>query len=159
MDYKVFIENLLKSQGLEGWTVKINGRLTRTLGRCSHTRKTIELSRSHVEVDKQEIVIDTIRHEVAHAVVGPGHGHDNVWKAAASKLGATPTATTKGTDRLAKAKWVCVIKDTNEVVSTWVRKPAKNTFATISTRYIPSRKEETLGRLAILSADDYKRKS
>ena len=37
-----------------------------------------------------EEVRDTILHEVAHALVGPGHGHDTVWKATAAQVGARP---------------------------------------------------------------------
>jgi predicted SprT family Zn-dependent metalloprotease len=33
---------------------------------------------------------DTILHEIAHAKVGYGHGHDNAWKLAALAVGARP---------------------------------------------------------------------
>ena len=35
-------------------------------------------------------VTDTILHEIAHALAGPGAGHGPAWKATASRLGATP---------------------------------------------------------------------
>ncbi len=31
----------------------------------------------------------TILHEIAHALVGPGHGHDSVWRTQALKIGCT----------------------------------------------------------------------
>ena len=37
-------------------------------------------------------VRDTILHEIAHALVGPGHGHDAVWKAKCVEVGAKPEA-------------------------------------------------------------------
>ena len=37
----------------------------------------------------QEDIQDTILHEIAHAIVGPKHGHDKVWKVMASKLGCS----------------------------------------------------------------------
>ena len=35
-------------------------------------------------------VRDTILHEIAHALVGPGHGHDAVWKRKCREVGARP---------------------------------------------------------------------
>jgi predicted SprT family Zn-dependent metalloprotease len=39
-----------------------------------------------------EEIMETVRHEVAHAIVGPGKGHDNEWKTAAWRIGANPQA-------------------------------------------------------------------
>ena len=35
-------------------------------------------------------VLDTILHEVAHAIVGAGHGHDRVWARKMRELGLSP---------------------------------------------------------------------
>jgi predicted SprT family Zn-dependent metalloprotease len=35
-------------------------------------------------------IVDTLLHEIAHALVGPGHGHDAVWKAKCVEVGARP---------------------------------------------------------------------
>jgi predicted SprT family Zn-dependent metalloprotease len=79
---------LLALHGLEGWSFGFNKR-KRSLGLCRFGKKTIELSIYFVDRNSTEIR-DTILHEVAHALVGPGHGHDSVWKAKAIKVGARP---------------------------------------------------------------------
>jgi hypothetical protein len=45
-----------------------------------------------VSVDRNgaEEIVDTILHEIAHALVGPRHGHDTVWKAKCTDIGARP---------------------------------------------------------------------
>ena len=56
-------------------------------GICRHTEKQITLSVTYcLKASKSEIV-DTILHEIAHAIVGPQHQHDAVWKAAAQRIG------------------------------------------------------------------------
>jgi predicted SprT family Zn-dependent metalloprotease len=39
-----------------------------------------------------ETVLDTLRHEIAHAIAGPAARHGPAWKAVAIRLGATPRA-------------------------------------------------------------------
>ena len=58
-------------------------------GICRHREKQITLSVTFcLKASKAEIE-DTILHEIAHAIVGPGHGHDAVWKAAAQRIGCS----------------------------------------------------------------------
>jgi len=71
---------------LVGWKVEMNRRRRRVLGRCVYKTKTIELSVQFVEANEVERVRQTVLHEIAHALT-PGHGHDQVWKAQARKLG------------------------------------------------------------------------
>jgi predicted SprT family Zn-dependent metalloprotease len=76
--------------GLRGWAFGFNRR-KRALGLCLHTQKRIELSIYFVDGNGEEEVRDTILHEIAHALVGPEHAHDSVWKAKAVEIGARPT--------------------------------------------------------------------
>ncbi len=85
-------ESLAKWE-LIGWKVKINNRLTRALGRCCYTTKTIELQGRYVKDNTVEQVTDTILHEIAHALAGPRAGHGMEWKMWAVRVGATPQAT------------------------------------------------------------------
>ena len=48
----------------------------------------IELSLHFVELNGEETIRETLRHEIAHALVGPGHGHDAVWKQKCREVGA-----------------------------------------------------------------------
>ena len=56
------------------------------------TERTISLSRKLTEINDEKDVIDTIKHEIAHALVGHREGHSWVWKSKASEIGARPVA-------------------------------------------------------------------
>ena len=56
-------------------------------GVCRFARKEITLSVTYCLKASREEVLDTVLHEIAHAMVGPGHHHDDVWKKAAFKIG------------------------------------------------------------------------
>jgi predicted SprT family Zn-dependent metalloprotease len=75
---------------LAGWSVEFSDRAIRTLGLCIYRRKVIRLSRPMVELNEPATVADVVRHEIAHARVGPGRGHDRVWKRMARLVGAKP---------------------------------------------------------------------
>lgn len=80
----------MAAHGLHGWVFRFN-RCKQAMGLYSYHRKTIELSISFVERDNPvEEIRDTILHEIAHALVGPGHGHDKVWKRKCIEIGARP---------------------------------------------------------------------
>jgi predicted SprT family Zn-dependent metalloprotease len=80
---------LMARHGLGDWTFAFNKR-KQTLGLCRHSISTIELSIYLVDRNSEEEIKDTILHEIAHALVGPEHGHDAVWKAKAIEVGARP---------------------------------------------------------------------
>ena len=80
---------LMARHGLEGWKFAFNRR-KRALGLCRYGTKSIELSIYLVDANDGEEVRDTILHEIAHALVGPGHAHDAVWKAKCLEVGAKP---------------------------------------------------------------------
>ena len=79
---------LMEQHGLEGWSFQFSDA-TRQAGVCQYSLKVIGMSRLYcVHVTDQE-VRDTILHEIAHAIVGPGHHHDRIWKATARSIGCT----------------------------------------------------------------------
>jgi len=74
----------------KGWTVGINNG-NRRIGLCNYTKKKIEISRNHIARGTDSEVLDTIRHEVAHALAGRIAGHGPAWKSVAIMLGANPS--------------------------------------------------------------------
>ena len=59
------------------------------LGKCSYSDKTISLSEQFCLQASDDEITDTILHEIAHALVGPHHGHDQVWVAKAKEIGCS----------------------------------------------------------------------
>jgi len=100
---------LLKEYGLAelGWRFEFSNRKTQ-VGTCFHTEKKIVFSKWYVESHPNQIE-DTIRHEIAHALVGPEHGHDNVWRRKCLEVGARPERCVNTDDghatRTAKHNW------------------------------------------------------
>ena len=94
---------LMNAHGLMGWRIKLD-HARRRAGQCDYTNKTISLSRLYVRHADIDHIRDTILHEIAHALVGPSHGHDSVWRQKAREIGCT--ATTCHSLSFARAKWV-----------------------------------------------------
>jgi predicted SprT family Zn-dependent metalloprotease len=78
--------SLMDEHGLLEWTFKWN-RGKRMLGQCDFLRKTISLSVYFVDMNDEKSIRDTVLHEIAHALVGPSHGHDLVWWSKARQIG------------------------------------------------------------------------
>jgi len=74
-----------------GWTFEWDNAKVR-FGRCLYHSKVISMSRPLVELNSEEEMRDTLLHEIAHALVGPGHHHDYFWRLEARKVGCRPTA-------------------------------------------------------------------
>lgn len=79
----------LKAFGLDGWRFEFT-RAVRQLGVCRHLTRVVGISKHHLALNSPEQVRGTLLHEIAHALVGPGHGHGPVWKDAARRIGAKP---------------------------------------------------------------------
>ena len=77
------------NSGLEaGWKFAFDLAPTRA-GICRYLEKQITLSVTYCQKASKAEIVNTILHEVAHAIVGPKHGHDAVWKTAARLIGCT----------------------------------------------------------------------
>ena len=88
-DARLLADRLLSEHGLHDWSFVFNRRKN-CMGYCSFDTRTIELSIHFVERNAMDQVRDTLLHEIAHALVGPGHGHDAVWKRKCLEVGARP---------------------------------------------------------------------
>lgn len=84
--------NLMDLHGLlaKGWEFGYDDARCRA-GLCRSYQKKIFLSRFLVLLNGWEVIIDTLLHEIAHALVGwSGYGHNKVWKAKCIEIGASP---------------------------------------------------------------------
>lgn len=70
---------------LDKWIVTSNRRKS-AFGLCSYRRKEIQLSETLVPAMTDEAILDTIYHEIAHALT-EGHKHNRVWSAKCIELG------------------------------------------------------------------------
>jgi len=97
----------LISQHLDDkWTFKFDNAKNR-FGVCRFSRKEIGLSAPLVILNDETKVRNTILHEIAHAVAGPGHGHDSYWASKCRELGIKP-------ERCYDSKEVAVVKGAYE---------------------------------------------
>jgi len=158
---ELYIEQYLAKQDGGRWHFVWSNHMT-TYGMCRYGPKEIVLSKPMTEACNEAEVEDTILHEIAHALT-PGSGHGPVWKMMARKLGADPYSQ-KAMEKESKEKmaenykWVMVLKDGDgKILKGYYRKPNASTFASLVGRYIRGRKAETLGRLMIIPASEYKR--
>ena len=104
------------THGLHGWTFGF-GRGKRTLGTMTLKRDanagTVRISRHLIAAGDEQRVMDTLLHEIAHAVAYLRHGrsslgHGPLWKQVAKEIGATPRATCSGTPiATPNVRWEC----------------------------------------------------
>lgn len=73
-------------QYAKGWRFAFDSA-KRRFGCCNYSLGQISLSSSLVALNNMETVELTIKHEIAHAVVGYGHGHNNVWRRKLIEIG------------------------------------------------------------------------
>ncbi|MFV0463035.1 MAG: SprT-like domain-containing protein [Nostocoides sp.] len=95
---------LLGRHGLADWQVRLDRAKTRA-GVCRYRERVIGLSGPMTRLHSPQEVRDTILHEIAHALAGPEHGHDEVWKATAASIGCSAQR--------------CVPADVPRPVGTW----------------------------------------
>ncbi len=81
-------EDLLVHHGLRSWTFRFDRAKTRA-GACRGRDRVISLSMHVTRLHDEAEVRDTILHEIAHALAGPSHGHDDVWKEIALSIGGS----------------------------------------------------------------------
>jgi hypothetical protein len=78
----------LAAHQLEGWSFQFDHATTRA-GCCNYQTRVISLAHAYARYAADEAIDDTLLHEIAHALVGKAHGHDQVWQAKAVALGCT----------------------------------------------------------------------
>lgn len=86
---KLFKELSIKNN-LVGWKFEWKKRRNpfNAAGTCHYRSKTIKLQPNFVEWNTDEEIVNTILHEIAHALM-PRHGHNKFWRRKAVEIGCT----------------------------------------------------------------------
>lgn len=118
--------NLMGKFGLIGddssnWNFKFD-RAVRRFGYCQYKTKTISLSYDLVGNNSLEHVQDVILHEISHALVGPGHGHGDIWKQSARRVGARPERCYSSVVKATRRTWIGYCPNCNKVFYRFRRK-------------------------------------
>lgn len=87
-----FCRDEMNRYGLTDWSIRLSNQEHGFLGMCLHRDKCIILNNHHLDIHPELEIINTIRHEIAHALVGTNHGHNEIWTAKAKEVGCTSVA-------------------------------------------------------------------
>lgn len=81
---------MLEEHGLtqRGWKITWNNA-RQCAGICCYDTLTIGFSRPVTQRHPEHEFMDTVAHEIAHALVDSDHGHNAVWRAKAIELGGS----------------------------------------------------------------------
>lgn len=120
-------ERLLAEHNLsETVKVRMNPRLLKVYGRVCWTRPTwtLEMSSKLVDANDREETLNTIRHEVAHAIAGPHAKHGPAWRAACRLTGARPERCyTSDAVNAVNVAWIAECTGCGKEIGTWTREP------------------------------------
>jgi predicted SprT family Zn-dependent metalloprotease len=105
LDARRLATSLMRRHGLTGWRLVFDNAKTRA-GICRAVPREIGLSRVLTQLHSEADVTDTILHEIAHALVGPAHGHDAVWRAKALAIGCSAKRCVPGSAPRPVGPWV-----------------------------------------------------
>jgi predicted SprT family Zn-dependent metalloprotease len=105
LDARRLAAGLMQHHGLTGWRLVFDNAKTRA-GICRAVPREIGLSRVLTQLHSEADVRDTILHEIAHALVGPAHGHDAVWRAKALAIGCSAKRCVSSSAPRAAGPWV-----------------------------------------------------
>jgi hypothetical protein len=86
--YIQLCNDLFKKYKLHNWKCTVNKEHNEWSGICRHSYKRIELSH-YLFRCSDEYILDTILHEVAHAIVGYEQKHGSTWQRVAREIGCS----------------------------------------------------------------------
>lgn len=128
------MNELLKEHNLSNWSFDFD-RAVRRLGQCvwkKNTRITrkITMSRVMTESRTDKEVINTMLHEIAHAIDFETRGislHDEKWKSIAIRIGCDGKRCSSVDSKITETnyKWLAVCPE-HGVLGGWQRKPKDN---------------------------------
>ena len=86
---RVWANGVMEAFGLigrAGWTFGFDNA-KRRLGCCHYRKRMVTMSRHYLSKNTPEQFRNTLLHEIAHALAGPGAGHGPEWVAVARRIG------------------------------------------------------------------------
>jgi predicted SprT family Zn-dependent metalloprotease len=86
---QMIARDLMRHFGLTDWSLKFDRAATR-FGVCRSKLKQIGISERLAALNGEAELIDTVLHEIAHALAGTQAGHGRLWKVTAMSIGARP---------------------------------------------------------------------
>lgn len=84
-EFLSFAREYMDEHGLTAWKLAIDNAVRRH-GQCQHSKRTLSFSKHYIENNLQSKILNTLIHEIAHALT-PGHGHDDIWAKKCEDLG------------------------------------------------------------------------
>ncbi len=82
--------DLMTERGICDWTLGTHNKKM-SCGTCSFNDKKISLSSHFLRLNSDDVIINTIKHEIAHVLAGQGVGHGVVWKSICRLVGCVPS--------------------------------------------------------------------
>lgn len=119
---------VLRELGITDYRIVVDKRPTRRLGQTRYAQREIGLSYHFITRNEWELVDQTVRHECAHVLVGPGHGHDADWRAMARKCGVRAPGSKQRNVNLPAGN-VVMVCPTHGVIGTRARMPKNAAFS------------------------------
>lgn len=80
----------MSQHGIGDWQLMI-GEAKNYFGMCYWDKKTIMLSRPLIELNEESHVVNTILHEIAHALAPKTEHHGKLWREIAIRIGCNGT--------------------------------------------------------------------
>lgn len=78
---------LMEKHGVWGKYMFQFDNAKRRFGCCHYDRNMITMSRELSKINNEDTIRTVLLHEIAHAMIGSGHGHDLLWKRTCINIG------------------------------------------------------------------------
>lgn len=132
-DVRILATGLMSQHGVGDWQLGWDNARTRA-GMCRFGTRTISLSRHLMVLYEPEQVREVVLHEIAHALVGPKHNHDSVWRAKAREIGSSGARALPADSPRPPATWVGRCPHGHEF-HRYKRPPAQSSCSRCSSRF------------------------
>ena len=141
--------SLMAEHGLNHWCFAWS-RAKKQLGLCDFIKETIYLSKILTPHREEKNVRNTILHEIAHALVGYGHGHNRVWRRKCIEIGGDGKRCESdiSSSQVVTPKYLIINTLNNSLVQIYHRRPSKKVYQNIHLYFVKG-KRGTKGYLVI----------